>query len=160
MIAGLIVPSGNLSALTPQQVTVKPIAGVAVAVGDLVRFDLGSANAYSTLANIANYDEPTCGFNVVLTPATTDDAGVFGIVTQAAAAGQVCVVCVAGVVDAKFTGACTRGVTVLINGTTTLVPAATAGTGVGLAIPLASNTSGTVTISVLFNGWQIGSQGL
>lgn len=158
MIAGLIVPSGNLAALTPQQVTVKPIAGVAVAVGDLVRFDLGSASSYSTLANIANYDEPTCGFNVVLTPATTEEGGVFGIVTQAAAAGQVCTVCVAGVVDAKFTGACTRGVTVLINGTTALVPSATAGTGVGLAIPLATQASGTAIISVLFYGWQMGSQ--
>ena len=158
MIAGLITPSGNLAALTPQQVTVKPIAGVAVSVGDLVRFDLGSTSSFSTLANIANYDEPTCGFNVVITPATTDEGGVFGIVTQAAAAGQVCTVCVAGVVDAKVTGTSTKGTTVLINGTTALVPAATAGTGVGLAIGLANNTSGPNLVSVLFNGWQFGTQ--
>jgi len=160
MIAGLIVPSGNLAALTPQQVTVKPIAGVAVAVGDLVRFDLGSSSSYSTLANINNWDEPTSGFNVVIAALAADDCGVFAVVTQAAAAGQVCTVCVAGVVDVKVTGTTTRGTTVLVNSAGVLIPAATTGVGVGLGIPLASQGSVTALISVLFNGWQIGSQGL
>lgn len=158
MIAGLITPSGNLAALTPQPVLVSPIAGEALAVGDLVRFDLGSDNAYSVLANITNYDEATCGFNVVAKAAATNDAGVFAVVVTAAAAGARCTVCVAGVCDAKVTGTVDKGNTPLINGAGVLVPAAAAGTGVGLGIGLADNSSGPNLVSVFFQGVKIGSQ--
>ena len=158
MIAGLITPSGNLAALTPQPVIVSPIAGEALAVGDLVRFDLGSDNAFSTLANITNYDEATCGFNVVLKAGAANDAGVFGVVVTAAAAGSRCTVCVAGVCEAKVTGSSTKGVTPLVNGAGVLVPAATGGTGVGLGIGLANNSSGPNLVSVFFWGLKIGSQ--
>ena len=158
MIAGLITPSGNLAALTPLPVIVSPIAGEAVAVGDLVRFDLGSDNAYSVLANITNYDEPTCGFNVVVKTVAGNEAGIFGVVVTAAAAGARCTVCVAGVCEAKITGTTTKGTTPLINGAGVLAPAATAGTGVGLAIGLADNSGGPNLRQVFFYGIQIGTQ--
>jgi hypothetical protein len=156
MIAGLITPSGNLSALTPQQVTVKPIAAVAVAVGDLVRFDCSSATlngTYSLQANLENYDEPNCPFNVVVLAAAGNDAGPFGVVTEAAAAGSRCTVCVAGVVAVKATAAAiNRGDVVIPGAGAVLAAAAAAGSGAPLGVALEA-FSASETKRVLFNGF-------
>jgi len=85
------------------------------------------------------------------------EGGIYGVVTEAAAAGTRCKVCIAGMVTAKINGTTTIGTTVLTPGAGVLVPAVTlVGTGVGLA--LATNT-GAASIRVLFNGWALGSQG-
>lgn len=161
MIAGLIPPAGSLGALSPHQVLVSPIAAVAVAVGDVVQFDLSASNStYTSIANLANYDENNCPFNVVIKSVAATDGGVFGVVTTAAAAGNRCVVCVAGVVNAFCTGTFTIGTgatqITATAGTAVLVPSAT-GVGTVVAIPLVANTSGPNLISVLFNGFALGS---
>jgi hypothetical protein len=160
MIAGIITPLGNLGALTPQQVCVRPIAGVAVTVGDIVMFDLsGSNTTYTDTATFDDFDNKKNPFNVVvLATAALGEGGVYGVVTQAAAAGQRCEVCVAGLVSAKISGATTIGTTVLTPGAGILVPAFTL-VGTGVALALATNASGAATIRVLFNGWNFGSQG-
>ena len=163
MIAGLIVPSGNLSALTPHPITVKPIAAVAVTVGALVRFDCSSAthnSTYTVSSNLINYDEPTCPFNVVVLAASTNDAGPFGIVTEAAAAGNRCTVCVAGIVDATGTGNIAQGAVVVpdagVIATTLGTPAAAGGAPLGVA--LEAFTTGQ-TKKILFNGFVFASGG-
>lgn len=163
MIAGLIPPTGSLGALSPYQVLVSPIAAVAVAVGDVVQFDLSSsasATGYVAAANLANYDENTCPFNVVIKSVAQTDGGVFGVVTTAAAAGNRCVVCVAGVVNAFCTGTFTIGTgatqITATAGTGVLVPSAT-GAGAVVAIPLAANSGGPFLVSVLFDGFALGS---
>lgn len=159
MIFGLLAPTGNVGALTPDPVIVRPIAGVAVAVGDLVAFDIGSSNTtYTTAADITNFNSERCGFNVVIAATAAQDGGIFGVVTKAASAGQRCEVCIAGLVEAKVTGTATAGTTVLINGAGVLVPAATAGTGVGLGISTAANSGGPNLRAVIFNGMKFGSQ--
>jgi hypothetical protein len=163
MIAGLIVPSGNLSALTPQQVTVKPIAAVNVAVGDIVKFDIQCATAtYTNSANLVNYDEPTCGFNVVVmsgAAATGEDGGVWGVVIEAAAQGRVCTVCIAGVVDAKVTtaGSTAAGQVLSPIAANVLGAPASAGNPAVAVLLEAANTTTAAIRKVLFNGFQIGS---
>lgn len=156
MIAGLITPSGNLAALTPQQVLVKPIAAVNVAVGDLVRFDASSAtlnSTYSSQTNLENYDEANCPFNVVVLSAAGNDAGPFGVVTEAAAAGSRCTVCVAGVVAVKATAATiNRGDVVIPGAGAVLAAAAAAGSGAPLGVALEAFAA-SETKRVLFNGF-------
>ena len=159
MIAGIIPPTGSLGALSPHQVLVSPIAAVAVAVGDVVQFDLSASNAtYTSIANLANYDENTCPFNVVIKSVAATDGGVFGVVTTAAAAGNRCVVCVAGVVNAYVTGTFTKASTSMVAtvGTGVCV-VAVSGVGAPIAIVLEDNTTGPNLRSVLFNGFVIGS---
>ena len=156
MIAGIIPPAGSLGALSPHQVLVSPIAAVDVAVGDCVQFDLASASTtYTVAANLQNYDEKTCPFNVVIKSVAGTDGGVFGIVTTAAAAGNRCVVCVAGVVDAKFNATLSTVGTICTAGTANLVIAAS-GTGAPVAITLIATTS-SGTYPCLFNGFVLGS---
>jgi hypothetical protein len=174
MIPGILVPSGNLGGLNPHQVTCSPIAAVDLAVGDLVMFDLWGSNAtYTDVSTIGELDHKKNPFNVVVKSvagvAGTASAGgqavgkggIFAVATQAAVAGQRCVVCLSGLVDAKVTtvattGECTAGRTVLYNGVgvLTCVGLATAtGTGAPLGIGFTSvATSTTTTMKVLFNG--------
>ena len=175
MIPGILVPTGNLGGLNPHQVTCSPIAAVDVAVGDLVMFDLAATNTtYTDSAQIAELDHKKNPFNVVVKSvagvAGTASAGgqavgkggVFAVVTQAALAGQRCVVCVSGFVDAKVTtvgttGECTAGKTVLFNGVGVLtcvgLASATA-TGAPLGIGFTSVATSTTTVmKVLFNGY-------
>jgi len=159
MIFGLLSPTGNVGALSPNPVIVRPIAAVNVAVGDLVAFDIGSSNAtYTTAADITNFNSEKCGFNVVIAATAAQEGGIFGVVTTAASAGQRCEVCIAGLVTAKVTGTATAGTTVLINGAGVLVPAAASGTGTGLGISTAANSGGPNLRAVIFNGLTFGSQ--
>jgi len=162
MIAGLITPSGNLSALTPQQVTVRPIAAVAVAVGDIVKFDIQCASASTNAANLVNFDEPTCGFNVVVLSAAAtagEDGGVWAVVTEAAAAGNRCTVCIAGVVDAKVTTAATTaaGQVLAPIASNVLGAPASAGNPAVAVLLEAANSVTAASRKVLFNGFVIGS---
>lgn len=163
MIAGLITPSGNLAALTPQPVLVKPIAGEAVALGDTVRFNIHQAsNAFTSSANLTNFDEPNCPFNVVVlsaAPTNGQEAGVWGIVTEAAAAGNRCTVCVAGVVDAKVTtGASTAAGAALAPVASNVLGPAASGAGPVVAILLeAADTVTAASRKVLLSGFQFGS---
>lgn len=175
-LAGILVPSGNLGGLNPDQVIVSPIAAEAVSVGDLVRFDLsGTLNAtYTTLGAILDADNKKSPFNVVIRnpAATVAKAGVWGVVTQAAIAGQRCKVCIAGLVEANVF-ATTSAITAL---GTPLAPDSAAaglltqqGTGVvavGLWLGVVASpftAAGTIAISgtsrsyVLLNGFVIGS---
>lgn len=169
MIPGILTPSGNLGGLTPHQVLCSPIAAVDVAVGDLVMFDLaGASTTYTDVAQIGEIDNKKNPFNVVIKSVAAvatgaGKGGVFAVVTTAAVAGQRCVVCVNGLVDAKVTTTVTTnilaaGVTVLTNGVGALVPslqtAATAGNGAALGIGFTASTSSqTLTMKVLFNGY-------
>jgi hypothetical protein len=159
MIPGILTSSGNLGGLTPHQITVRPIAGVDLAVGDVVMFDFAGTNSYTDTATFDDLDNKKNPFNVViLSTAARGEGGVYGVVLEAATAGSRVKVCVAGMVNAKISGTTAIGVTVLTPGAGILVPAQTlVGTGVGLA--LATNASGAATIRVLFNGWNLGSQG-
>lgn len=170
MIPGIICPTGNLGGLSPHQITVTPIAAVAVAVGDLVMFDLSATNAtYTDVAKINDFDDKKCPFNVVVLSVVPSGAGaghggVFAVVTKAAAIGERCTVCVSGFVDAKVTTVASSqvtvaGQTVLTNGAGLLVPAlvtpasgAINGTPLGIAFT-ASTTAQTLTMKVLFNGY-------
>jgi len=156
MIAGLITPSGNLAALTPQPVLVKPIAAVAVTVGALVRFDASSGTlntTFSSQTNLTNFDEANCPFNVVVLAAAGDDAGPFGIVVEAAAAGQRCTVCVAGVVDATASNAAiSRGAVVMPSAGVVIAAAAAAGSGAPLGVAL-ETFAANETKKILFNGF-------
>ncbi len=160
MIPGIIASSGNLGGCTPHQIIVRPIAAVAVTVGDIVMFDLvGNNTTYTDTSTYDDLDNKKNPFNVVvLSTAALGEGGIYGVVTEAAAAGTRCKVCIAGMVTAKISGTTTIGTTVLTPGAGILVPAVTlVGTGVGLA--LATNASGAASIRVLFNGWSFGSQG-
>ena len=159
MIAGLITPAGNLGALTPATTSVKPIAGEAVAVGDVVQFDFrGESTTYTDTTKVTDFDNKKSPFNVVMLSETATDGGVFGVVTEAAAAGSRCTVVIAGMVQAKLTGTFLVGATVGINGAGIIAPAAAAGTGVGIVIPLEANATGPNLRWVLFNGFKFGSQ--
>lgn len=160
MIAGIIAPTGNLAAATPHQVIVQPIAGVAVTVGDIVMFDFpGNNTTYTDTATYDDLDNKKNPFNVVvLSTAALGEGGIYGVVTEAAAAGSRCRVCIAGMVTAKVTGTATIGATVLTPGAGVLVPAVTL-VGTGVALALETNSSGPNLRRVLFNGWAFGSQG-
>ena len=160
MIPGILTSTGNLGGLTPHQIVVNPIAGVALTVGDIVMFDFAGTNTtYTSLTVWDDVDNKKNPFNVViLATAARGEGGVYGVVLEAAAAGARVKVCIAGMVTAKINGTTAVGETVLTPGAGVLVPAATlTGTGVGLA--LATDASGAASIRVLFNGWSLGSQG-
>ena len=160
MIPGILTSTGNLGGLTPHQIVVTPIAGVALAAGDVVMFDFaGSNTTYTSTAAYDDLDNKKNPFNVViLSTAARGEGGVFGVVLEAAAVGTRVKVCIAGMVNVKIDGATSIGVTVLTPGAGVLVPAATL-VGTGVALALATNASGTATIRTLFNGWNLGSQG-
>lgn len=163
MIPGILTSSGNLGGLTPHQVVVTPIAGVALAVGDLVMFDLASSSTYTTASTIDDLDNKKNPFNVViLSTVARGDGGVFGVVLEAAAAGARVKVCIAGVVTAKVVTAASEttaaGTTVLTVGAGALnMAVTTVGCGVGLALA-AQAASITAQAKVLFNGYTIGGQ--
>lgn len=163
MIAGLITPTGNLGALTPQTISVKPITDVDVAVGDIVQFDLTASTSPRALAaNLTNFDEKTCPFNVVkkgVAVVPGSEGGIWGVVTEAASAGNRCTVVVAGVVDAKVTTATSiaaGAVFMAIAGA--VLGVATDGGNPAIAILLeAADTVTAASRKVLFNGYAIGS---
>lgn len=161
MISGILVPTGNLGALTANQVIVQPIADVAVAVGDLVKFDLDDSGSggYADIAFIDDPDNKKNPLNVVKlavagASATTEKGGVWGVVTEAAVAGARCKVCIAGIVTAKVIGTVTFGVTPLIAGAGGLIPAPSTpsiNSSPALGLALQSNT-GTNQRRVLIQG--------
>lgn len=171
MIPGILAPGGNLGALCPQQTLCTPIAAVAVAVGDLVQFDLtGTSTTYTDTTTLSSFDfdNKKSPFNVVIlsvasSAANTNHAGIYGVVTKAAAAGQRCTVCIAGLVDAKVqtvttTNVTTAGNSTCVNGTGVLLAALTtsaaATNGAPLAIPFTTvTTSTTTTMKVLLKGF-------
>lgn len=166
MIPGILVPTGNLGALTAHQVIVQPIAAVAVDVGDLVKFDLDDTTTY---ADATKYDDPDAKNNplnvvkaaVAGSSSTTEKGGVWGVVTEAAAAGSRCKVCIAGIVQAKVNAATTVGVTTLIADAKVLKPApSTASLSSSAPLGLALQTiGGAGTIRVLFNGFAFSNAG-
>jgi hypothetical protein len=161
MIAGIVTPAGMLGGLQPHTVTVKPIAAVSLVVGDVVQFDFqGDSSTYTDITKITDFDNKKSPFNVVVKSETATDGGVFGVVTSPAAAGQRVDVVIAGMVQAKCNGTFVAGSTVGINGAGVIVPAATSGVGVGIALPLEANASGAATKWFLINGFKLGSQAL
>lgn len=172
MIPGILTSTGNLGALTPHQIVVSPIAGEAIAKGDLVRFDLAdsvSATEYTTLLDFDNKKNP---FNVVIkNPTTIPDGGIWGVALEAGVAGSRFKVCIAGLVEATVyaNGALSALGTVLApdtNAAGRLTQQGTGVVGVGLwmgvvASPLTGAgtiaTTTTATSYVLLNGFVIGS---
>ena len=169
MIPGILTSSGNLGALTAHQVSVKPIADVAVAVGDLVKFDLDDTGGggFADAAFIDDSDNKKNPFNVVKlavagASSTTEKGGIWGVVTEAAAAGSRCKVCIAGVVSAKITGTTVLGVNTLIAGAGVLVPApstASVNSSAPLGLALEANSSGPNLRRVLFQGFAFSNAG-
>lgn len=160
----LIKPTGNLAAIEPALVVVQPIAAVAVAVGDIVQFDLtASDTTYTSAAALEDYDNKKCPFNVVIAGAavTADkEGGVWGVVLEAAAAGNRCKVAIHGVV----TAAVVSGATAIAKGNVLMPVAnrdlglATNGANPVVAIALEAGTANaTANIKVLFNGYQFGA---
>lgn len=182
MIPGILTPSGNLGGLNPHQVTCSPIAAVALAVGDLVMFDLsGSNTTYTDVTQIAELDHKKNPFNVVIlavagavgsgTATQTGKGGIFGVVLEAATAGNRVKICVSGLCTAKVTtlaaSPITAGVTVLTNGggvlVSTLGTAAAAAQGAPMAIGFTTVTTGSpqanLLMTVLFHGYQFATGG-
>ena len=169
MIPGIITPAGNLGALSAHQVIVQPIADAAVAVGDLVKFDLDDAGS-GGFADAAAYDDPDNKRNplnvvklaVAGASATTEKGGIWGIVTEGAVAGARCRVCVSGILTAKINGATSIGQTTLIAGAGVLIPSPTtdsANSSPALALALQTNASGAATIRILFQGMAFARNG-
>lgn len=166
MSASLMLhPCGNLSAVQPQQVLVKPIFAAAHSVGDVVRFDIGASvnSTYTDFTKLEDFDDPKCPFNVVVAGtavANNKEGGIWGVVTEAAAAGNRGTVCIHGIV----TAAVLSGATAIAIGDV-LTPVANAdlglaadGIGPCVAIALAAGTANTTaSIKVLFNGYAFGS---
>jgi hypothetical protein len=168
MIPGILVPTGNLGALTADQIVVQPIAAVDVAVGDLVKFDLADTSTYTNLTALNDPDNKTNPFNVVIkavagSSSTTEKGGIWAVVTQAATAGQRCKVCVSGLVDAKISGTTTAGVTTMIAGAAILEPApstASVNSSAPIALAMGTNASGAATIKVLICGFSLFGSGV
>jgi len=167
MIPGILVPSGNLGGLTANQVIVQPIAAVAVAVGDLVKFDLDDSTTYADAANFDDPDNKTNPLNVVKLAVAgssnvTEKGGVWAVVTEGAVAGARCKVCISGILTAKINGATTLGQTTLIASAGVLIPSPTtdnANSSPALALALQANTSGAATIRILFQGFAFSRNG-
>jgi len=166
MIPGILVPTGNLGALNAHQVIVSPIAAAAVAVGDLVKFDLDDTTTYADTASLNDPDAKDNPFNVVKlavagSSSTTEKGGVWGVVTEGATAGNRCKVCITGMVDAKISAATTKGVTTLIADAGLLKPApSTAAVASSAPIALALETlAGAGTCKVLINGFAFSNAG-
>lgn len=172
MIPGILTPSGNLGALTPHQVVVTPIAGEAIAKGDLVRFDLGDTVAATDYTTLLDFDNKKNPFNVVIkNPTTAADGGIWGIALEAGVSGSRFKVCLAGLVEATvFATAATPVLgTVLAPDTAgagRLTQQATGIVGLGLWMGVVANPltgAGSITAStsatsyVLFNGFVFGS---
>lgn len=172
MIPGILTPSGNLGALTPHQVVVTPIAGEAVAKGDLVRFDLADTVAATDYTTLLDFDNKKNPFNVVIkNPTTASDGGIWGIALEAAVSGSRFKVCIAGLVEATvFATAATPVLgSVLAPDTAAagrLTQQATGVVGLGLWMGVVANPltgAGTISASasatsyVLFNGFVFGS---
>jgi len=166
---GFIKSTGNLSAIELPYAEVQPIAGEAVTVGQLVKFDLSGGTAPSSdIATLLDTDNKRNPFNVVClataSTATSQKGGIFGVVTEAAAAGARCKVCVFGLVQATVTCTATTrpmtaGDTVLQNGAGVLVPALATPSNLGGA-PLAIGfdtvtTDNTALRTVFFNGFSM-----
>lgn len=166
MYALLTKSTSNLAAIEPAFVEVSPIAAVNVAVGDIVQFDLTASNAtytLSTLAALEDYDNKRCPFNVVIAGAAVvagSECGIWGVVTEAAVAGNRCKVCIHGVVSATVT---TSGTAVAKGNALAPIAGADLGlatSGANPVVALALETtaaSETKLIKVLFNGYQFGS---
>jgi hypothetical protein len=163
MYPGLLKSTGNLAAIEPATIIVSPIAAVAVAVGDIVQFDLTSSNSTYTLASaLEDYDNKKCPFNVVIAGTAVSngkECGIWGVVTEGAAAGARCKVCVHGVVSAYVEG--TTDVAAgdgLIPGANADLVKASSGANPVVAVALAAQAADSaVLIKVLFNGYQFGS---
>jgi len=162
----MLHPSGNLSAIHPQQIFVRPIAGASVAIGDIVRFDItanASLSAYTDWSKLEDFDDPKCPFNVVVlsgAAGTGNEGGVWGVVTEAAAAGNRCTVCIHGIVTAKVTAAAALeyGRT-LLPAASNVLEVATTGNHPVVAV-LVDAVAGAITAQprkVWFNGYQFGS---
>jgi len=181
MIAGILPPTGTLGALSAHQVLVSPIAAVAVAVGDLVMFDLASTNTtYTSASAITDPDNKKNPFNVVVlsvagalggaSTTQTGKGGIFAVVTKAAAAGERCTVCVSGFVDAKVTtltaSPITAGVTVLQNGAGVLIsslglPLSAGGAPIAIGFTTVTTAAPITATSmkVLFHGYAFATGG-
>lgn len=173
MIPGLLTSSGNLGALTPHQIVVKPICGEAIAKGDLVRFDLADTVAATDYTTLLDFDNKKNPFNVVIkNPTTLVDGGIWGIALEAAAAGTRASICIAGLVEASVVARTstisTLGTVLSGDGTTAgrLTQQATGTVGLGLWMGVAANpltgagsivADATSTSYVLFNGFVFGS---
>jgi hypothetical protein len=159
----LLHPSGNLSAIHPTYVSVKPITAANVAVGDVVRFDISASDTtYTSIDKIEDFDDPKCPFNVVILGAsatTLKEGGVWGIVTEAATAGSRCTVCIHGVVTANVFSV--SGAAVAKGDILASIAGADLGRAVdsgnpAVAIALGEGTSNaTVAMKVFFNGYQM-----
>lgn len=172
MIPGILVPTGNLGALTAHQFIVSPINGessTTLAVGDLVKFDLGDSSSRTDIATLNDPDNKANPFNVVIlataSSATSQKGGIWGVVVEGGAPGTRVKICISGLVTAKVTTTATtrpmtRGDTVLENGAGVLVPTLATPDNTGGA-PLAicfdtvtTNTTGVLR-NVLFNGFSM-----
>jgi hypothetical protein len=169
MIPGILVPTGNLGAMTAHQVVVQPIAAAAFSAGALVKFDLAATSStYTDISTLNEPDHKKNPFNVVVAAAAGSTApviehgGIWGIVLESCVAGQRVKVCVAGLCTATVTATTTTnpmtaGVTVLIPGAGVLIPApatAAAASGPGLGLTFTTQaTTATVSATVLFNGF-------
>ena len=160
MIPGILVPTGNLGALTATQVTVQPIAAIDLVPGDLVKFDLDDTTTFADAAKYHDPDAKDNPLNVVKAAVAggsnvTEKGGIWAIVTEGAKAGARCKVCISGILTAKISGATTAGQTTLIAGAKILGPSPTtdsANSSPALALALQANASGAATIRVLFDG--------
>jgi hypothetical protein len=166
MIPGILKPTGNLSALEPAALVVSPIAGVAVSVGDIVRFDItptASQNANTDQTTILDFDNKKNPLNVVVlgdAVVAGKEAGIWGVVTEAAPAKSRCKVCIHGIVKANVVS----GATAIAIGDSLMavanadLGAATSGSNPSVAIALETGTANaTALINVLFNGYAFGS---
>lgn len=96
-----LVPTGNLGGLNPSVVSVSPIAGSRVSAGDLVMFDIFDTSAVTNAAQLVQFDDRRCPFNVVIrSPVDAPAASVWGIALSSAESGQRVKVAVTGLVEA------------------------------------------------------------
>lgn len=166
MFGSVLKPTGNLSAVEPATITVTPIAGVAIAAGDVVRFDItptASQSANTDQTKIEDYDNKKNPFNVVVlgdAVVAGKEAGIWGVATEAAVAGARLKVVIHGVVKANVVSGATA---IAIGDALAPVTGADLGTPVSganpaVAIALETGTANsTVSKLVLFNGYQFGS---
>lgn len=172
MIPGILVPTGNLGALTAHQFIVSPINGEAsttLTVGDLVKFDLGDSSARTDIATLNDPDNKANPFNVVIlataSTATSQKGGVWGVVVEGGVPGARVKICISGLVTAKVTTTATTrpmtaGDTVLQPGAGVLVPALatpdnTGGAPLAICFDTVTTTTTGVLRNVLFNGFSM-----
>lgn len=96
-----LVPTGNLGGLNPSIVSVSPIAGSRISAGDLVMFDIFDTSAVTDTAQLVQFDDKRCPFNVVVrSPVDVPSASVWGVALSGAEIGQRVKVAVTGLVSA------------------------------------------------------------